>query len=113
MKMSKTEYGSFVDIDYFTDDEGFRLTKERLLDTVPITVEHKAATEKWINNALLSDASAVVRLRYPSFCISTKTALIIGEKRYNILSVENVRDRNRWLELVVREEVMANAEVQI
>lgn len=111
--MSKTEYGSLVDVEYFTDSEGFRIKKERLLDTVPISVERKSTTEKWMNSAMLSEASAVVRLRYPTFCISTKTALLIGEKRYNILSVENVRSRNRWLELVVREEVCSDADIQI
>ena len=86
---------------YTTDDDGFRQVHEEPVASVRAYFEPKNTTEKWTNRAVLKEASALFRFRYlPSVQIDTSMIIdCLGEK-YNIVSVENVRQKNLYYEVV-------------
>ena len=86
---------------YTTDDDGFRQVHEEPIASVRAYFEPKNTTEKWTNKAVLKEASALFRFRYLPNCRIDTSMIIdcLGEK-YNIVSVENVRQKNLYYEVV-------------
>lgn len=86
---------------YTTDDDGFRQVHEEPIASVRAYFEQKNTTEKWTNRAVLKEASALFRFRYlPSVRIDTSMNInCLGEK-FNIVSVENVRQKNMYYEVI-------------
>ena len=85
------------------DRDGFPTESDELIACVRARVETRNATEKWSNRAVLRDASAVFTFRrIPHIDLTTDMAIVCGADRYNIVSVENVRNRNLYTQVVAR-----------
>ena len=85
------------------DAEGFVTQRETVLATGRTYFEPKNSTEKWRNNAVFAESSALFRLRaIPGLTIDTTMFILCGGDRYNILSVEDVRGRNMYLEIIAK-----------
>jgi len=88
------------------DREGF--AKQ---DTVPVACvraykEDKNATERWANNAMYQQASALFRFRYiPRVEITTDMKIECYSGVYDIVSVENVKGKNMYYEVLGKKEV--------
>jgi hypothetical protein len=55
----------------------------------------------WANRAAFSTASCLFRFRIiPNIEITTKLKIICGGKRYKILSVDDVRNRGMYIEVL-------------
>jgi head-tail adaptor len=85
------------------DAEGFSAHGDTVLANVRAYFEPKNSTEKWRNNAVFAEANALFRFRIiPGLKIDTTHVIICGGQRYNIISVENVRNRNMYLEVLAK-----------
>ena len=83
------------------DTEGFTTPSDTVRATVRAYFEPKNSTEKWRNNAVFAEASALFRLRaIPGLTIDTTMFILCGGDRYNIISAEDVRGRNMYWEII-------------
>jgi len=86
---------------YLKDKDGFTVPREEPIASVRAYFEPKNTTEKWSNRAVLKEASALFRFRYfPDMRIDTAMVIDCLGERYNIVSVENVRQKNMYYEVV-------------
>ena len=86
---------------YGKDADGFRTEMNEPVASVRAYFEPKNTTEKWTNRAVLKDASALFRFRYvPSVRIDTAMVIDCLGERYNIVCVENPRQKNMYCEVV-------------
>jgi len=82
------------------DAEGFATPGDTILATGRAYFEPRNSTEKWRNNAVFAEASALFRFRViPGLTVDTTMFIECGGARYNIISAENVRGRNLYWEV--------------
>ena len=86
---------------YTKDEDGFTAPKEEPVASVRAYFEPRNATEKWTNRAMLKEASALFRFRYiPAVKIDSSIVIDCLGERYNVVSVENVRQKNMYCEVI-------------
>jgi len=102
--MSFGKLNRFIEIVTATtakDAEGFSTPGDIVLANVRAYFEPKNSTEKWRNNAVFAEANALFRFRsIPGVVIDTTMFIICGSERYNIISVEDVRGRGMYKEVL-------------
>ena len=93
---------SFVDIISTVptkDHEGFVTKSDSVVANVRAYFETKNSTEKWRNNAVFSEATALFRFRViPKVKINSTMIIVCNNERYNIISVEDVHQCGRYIE---------------
>lgn len=100
---------TFLEVENDKDQDGFAIKNTRPLLTVRAYKEDKNTTEKWSNRAVFKDISALFRIRRnPNLTVTTDMKIECSGKRYNIVSVENIRNRNMYIEILAREEELHN-----
>ena len=83
------------------DAEGFVSKDDAVVANVRAYFEQKNSTERWLTLAQTSDVNALFRFRaIPGVTVTNRHFIICGGKRYNIYSVENVRNRGMYLEVL-------------
>ena len=86
------------------DSEGFTTEKEITIATIRAYREGRHGTEKWANRAAFTDATDLFRLRcIPGVNITTDMKIICDGAKFDITSVEDVKGKNMYIELLVRE----------
>ena len=102
--MSYGKMNTFIDIITATpvkDDEGFVNTGDTVLASMRAYKEERHSTEKWANRAAFSTATALFRFRkMPSLEINTSLCVVCSDERYRILSVEDVKGRGMYIEVL-------------
>ena len=108
--MSYGKMNSFIDIittEPIRDAEGFVSTGDNILASVRAYKEDRRGTTKWANMAAFSTATTLFRFRcLPGIEVSTSFYIVCAggcqpdSGRYRILSVENVRERGMYLEVL-------------
>lgn len=102
--MSFGKMNSFIEIIRTTpikDDEGFADMQDTTLANVRAYYEPRHGSEQWTNRAAFSNASALFRFRtIPGLSIDTTLVIVCDGKRYRILSVEDVRGRGMYIEVL-------------
>lgn len=97
---------SFIDIisiETILDDEGFSEKKETVLASVRAYKEDRHGTRMWVNMAAFSEATVLFRFRkIPNVEVTTKLYILHDGIRYNIISVENVKERNMYTEVMAK-----------
>ena len=92
-----------VSVSSSKDAEGFTTPGDTTLANVRAYFEKKNSTERWRNNAVFAEASALFRFRViPGLTVDTSMIIICGGERYNILSVEDVRGRGMYVEVLAK-----------
>lgn len=87
-----------------TDDEGFREVSEKVLCSVHAYREGRHGNEKWANRSTFTDATDLFRLRkIPLFTIETDMRIRCDDKVFEITSVEDVKGRGMYIEVLCRE----------
>jgi len=100
-----------ITLEHSKDKDGFATTSETILACVRAYKEDKNSTEKWSNRAVLKDASALFRFRcIPGLDITSDMVIDCCDGRYNITSVENIRGRNMYYEVIGRLEAAGNGD---
>ena len=83
------------------DAEGFTTPGDTVLANVRAYKEDRHGNEKWANRAAFSTATSLFRFRkIPKLVITTAMFIICGDERYNIVSVEDVKGRGMYIEVL-------------
>ena len=92
-----------------TDSEGFSFENVAVLAEVRVFAEGRHGSERWANLAAFSEATELFKLRkIPGLDITTKHYVEIDDIRYNILSVENVKGRGMYIEILAKRVEVSN-----
>ena len=104
--MSYGKMNAIVDIvkpTITTDEDGFRITTDEVLATVRAYREGRHGSERWANRAAFTDATDLFRFRViPKLTIGTDMTLVCGAERFEITSVEDVKGRGMYVEVLAR-----------
>jgi head-tail adaptor len=102
--MSFGKMNTFVDIvstEPVKDSEGFVTKGDTILASVRAYKEERHGSEKWANMAAFSTATALFRFRsIPKLEVTTSMVLVCDDERYSIVSVENVKSRSMYVEVL-------------
>ena len=92
-----------------TDPEGFPNGYETLLAVTRVYREGRHGSVRWANLAAFSEATDLFRMRkIPYVTIKPGQIIVLGNDRFEILSVEDVKGRGMYLELLAKKVVPVN-----
>ena len=90
------------------DAEGFAQKADRILASVRACREERHGSQKWVNRAAFSEATDLFRFRkIPGFMVMTEHVILCDGERYEITSVEDVKGRGMYLEVLAKKEAAA------
>ena len=105
--MSFGKMNSFVEIvqkSIDTDNEGFKTENLKTVAKFRAYREGRHGSEKWANRATFSTATDLFRFRcIPHIEITTDMLILCDNRKFEITSVENVKGRNMYLEVLAKE----------
>lgn len=85
------------------DSEGFVTEKDETLASVRVYQEGRHGSERWANLAAFSEATDLFRFRcIPGLTVTTEHYLICDGERFDITSVEDVKGRGMYLEVLAK-----------
>lgn len=83
------------------DAEGFATKTENVLTSIRAYREGRHGSQKWVNRAAFSEATDLFRLRViPGLTVTTAHVILCGHDRFEITSVEDVKGRKMYLEIL-------------
>lgn len=86
------------------DSEGFKTESDVVVATVRAYREGRHGSEKWANRAAFSEATDLFRFRtIPGVKISTDMRLFCDGSVFEITSVEDVKGRVMYIEVLAKE----------
>ena len=86
------------------DDEGFQTESDVVVATVRAYRDGRHGSEKWANRAAFSEATDLFRFRtIPGVKISTDMRLLCDGSVFEITSVEDVKGRGMYIEVLAKE----------
>jgi len=86
------------------DDEGFSSETDVILASVRAYKERRRGTEIWANRTTFSTATDLFRFRcIPGVAVTTDLSILTANSRFEILSVEDVKNRKMYIEVLARE----------
>lgn len=110
--MSFGKMNSFVDIvitKKVKDSEGFTATVDEVLASIRVYREGRHGSERWANLAAISEATDMFRFRcIPGIDITTDHIIVCDGNRFNITSVEDVKGRGMYIEVLAKKAVATN-----
>ena len=85
------------------DAEGFSTERAVVLASVRAYREGRHGNQKWANRAAFSEATNLFRFRcIPGITITTDMAIICADERFEITSVENVKGKGMYIEVLAK-----------
>ena len=103
-KMNQT--ADIVEIRRTKDSEGFASKEERVLASVRVYREGRHGSVRWANLAAFSDATDLFRFRaIPGVKVTTEHTLVCDGERFSVISVEDVKGRGMYTEILARKVV--------
>ena len=107
--MSFGKMNTFIDIVSVTkkkDGEGFSVDTEEVLASVRAYREGRHGSQRWANLAAFSEATDLFRFRsIPGVGITTDHILVCDDGRFDITSVEDVKSRGMYTEVLAKKVV--------
>ena len=105
--MSFGKMNTFIDLvekQTVRDSEGFSTETDIVLASVRAYREGRHGNEKWANRAQFSEATDLFRFRcIPGITVTTAMVVINDGGRFEITSVENVKGRGMYIEVLAKE----------
>ena len=105
--MSYGKMNSFIDLiekQTVKDAEGFSTETDVILASVRAYREGRHGNEKWANRAQFSEATDLFRFRcIPGITVTTGMVIVNGDGRFEITSVEDVKGRGMYIEVLAKE----------
>jgi len=90
-----------VEMETVKDSSAFSSSKEKVIAKVRAYKEERHGNQRWANMAAFSEATSLFRFRtIPKVTVSTKHQILCDSGRYQIVSVEDVRGRGMYLEVL-------------
>ena len=88
------------------DNEGFSTTADEVLASVRVYREGRHGSQRWANLSAFSEATDLFRFRrIPGLTITTDHILVCEDGRFEITSVENVKGRGMYIEVLAKKVV--------
>ena len=88
------------------DSEGFTHSENEVLASVRVYREGRHGSQRWANLAAFSEATDLLRFRcIPRLTVTNDQFLIVDDCRYYIVSVEDVKGRGMYIEVLAKKEV--------
>ena len=85
------------------DAEGFASKTDQVLASSFAYREGRHGSQKWVNRAAFSEATDLFRFRViPDLAITTAMIIFCGDDRFEITSVEDVKGRGMYLEVLAK-----------
>lgn len=85
------------------DAEGFSTEVENTVVSVRAYREGRHGSERWANRAQFTEATDLFRFRcIPGVEIKTDMVILCEDKRFEITSVENVKGRGMYIEVLTK-----------
>ena len=85
------------------DSEGFTHSEDEVLASIRVYREGRHGSERWANLAAFSEATDLFRFRcIPGLTVITDHFLVVGDERFDIVSVENVKGRGMYVEVLAK-----------
>ena len=107
--MSFGKMNGFADIvitKRIKDNEGFSTTADEVLASVRVYREGRHGSQRWANLSAFSEATDLFRFRsIPGLTITTDHILVCEDGRFEITSVENVKGRGMYIEVLAKKVV--------
>ena len=86
------------------DAEGFRTEVDNIVASVRAFREGRHGNEKWANRAQFSEATDLFCFRrIPNVTVTTAMVVVNNEGRFEITSVEDVKGRGMYIEVLAKE----------
>ena len=105
--MSYGKMNTFIDIVERVigkDSEGFKTEVDNIAASVRAYQEGRHGNEKWANRTVFSEATDLFRFRFiPGLTITTAMVVVNKDSRYEITSIEDVKGRGMYLEVLAKE----------
>ena len=91
------------------DSEGFVVNSEKVLASVRAYREGRHGSQRWANLATFSEATDLFRFRaIPGITVTTDHILYCGGEKFDITSVEDVKGRGMYVEVLAKKVVATN-----
>lgn len=107
--MSFGKMNSFADIivtKRIKDSEGFTATVDEILASIRVYREGRHGSQRWANLSAFSEATDLFRFRtIPGIEITTDCIIVCDGGRYEITSVEDVKGRGMYIEVLAKKVV--------
>jgi Bacteriophage head-tail adaptor len=107
VNMSYGKMNTFIDIVQKVttkDAEGFRTEVDNIVASVRAYREGRHGNEKWANRAQFSEATDLFRFRcIPGVTVTTAMFVINDSGHFEIVSVEDVKGRGMYIEVLAKE----------
>jgi len=88
------------------DSEGFSSSEEITLATIRVYQEGRHGSQRWVNLAAFSEATDLFRFRkLMNVDITTDHFIVCGGERFDITSVEDVKGRGMYTEVLAKKVV--------
>ena len=85
------------------DAEGFAIKTDNVLKSIHAYQEGRHGSQKWVNRAAFSEATDLFRFRViPGLSVTTEQVILCGDDRFEITSVEDVKGRGMYLEVLAK-----------
>ena len=85
------------------DAEGFATKTDNVLTSIRAYREGRHGSQKWVNRATFSEATDLFQFRViPSLTVTTAYVILCGDERFEITSVEDVKGRGMYIEVLVK-----------
>jgi head-tail adaptor len=83
------------------DAEGFATRTDIILASIHAYREGRHGSQKWVNRAAFSEATDLFQFRViPGLSVTTAHVIRCGDERFEITSVEDVKGRKMYLEVL-------------
>ena len=87
------------------DAEGFATKTDQVLASVFAYREGRHGSQKWVNRAAFSEATDLFRFRVIlGLTVTTANVIQCGDDRFEITSVEDVKGRGMYIEVLAKKE---------
>lgn len=110
--MSFGKMNSFIDIVVMRktkDPEGFATTAYDVVASVRACREGRHGSQRWANLAAFLEATDLFRFRcIPNLKITTEHIIYAGGEKFDITSVEDVKGRGMYTEVLAKKVVATN-----
>ena len=105
--MSFGKMNTFIDIVQkvtVKDSEGFSTETDMIIASVRAYRERRHGTEKWASRATFSIATDLFIFRcIPGVTVTTSMTIVCENERFEIISVEDVKNRKMYIEVLAKE----------
>lgn len=102
-------FADIIEVRHVKDSEGFSSTVDEVLASVRIYREGRHGSQRWANLAAFSEATDLFRFRcIPDLTVTTDHVIVCGGDRYDSVSVEDVKGRRMYVEVLAKRSEATN-----